>query len=261
VCSETGSVEGWLYFGPYTNKNTAEKALCGIKEHSRILCTNISRKSSGCPKYSMNLCIGMCTDVPSKEDYFAAIEKVVRMLRDSDQAILEEMEIHMNSCASNLDFEGAAKYRDYIRAAKHLVNTAEIISFIEENRYIVLAELLNCKEIKLSLLRYNKLLHSERYDLGGACIDDIKHEFIIKILSFFGEELDTSVNIGKNEIDEIQIIYSYLKSKGSTCKYIPVQERWIRDVESSSIDSAVDELITDVLKMQGRLYHGSEKQS
>lgn len=249
ICSEPVSLEGTLYFGPYTNKNTVEKAICGIKEHSRILCANISRKSSGCLKYSMNQCIGMCTDIPSKEQYSALLEKVIKLLRGADLTIIEEMELHMNSCAHDLDFEGAAKYRDYIRAAKHLNSTAKIISFIKENKNIALAEHLNDKEIKVSLMRYNRLLYSERYDLDETSIDQIKQDLKDKIISRFSDALDTPVNIGKDEIDEMHIIYSYLKSKGNTCKHIPVEEQWINDMDSFSINRAVDELISAVLLM------------
>jgi excinuclease ABC subunit C len=254
ICSEPGGLEGTLYFGPYTNKNTVEKALYGIKEHSKILCTNISRKSSGCLEYSMNRCIGMCTDIPSKEQYSALLEKVVKLLRGVDLTVLEEMELHMDSCALELNFEGAAKYRDYITAAKHLTSNANIISFIEKNKNIALAEPVNDKEIKLYLLRYNKLLYSERYDLDDFSSDEIKRELKDKILSHFSDDLDTPAVIGKNEIDEIHIIYSYLKSKVSTCKYMPVQEQWIKNMDSLSIYGAVDELISDVLKMQGVVF-------
>jgi excinuclease ABC subunit C len=218
ICSEPNSSDGNLYFGPYTNKNTVEKGIYGIKEHSKILCTNTSRKASGCLKYSMNLCMGMCTANPSKEYYFTLIEKVIKLLSGTDLTILEEMEQEMNTAALNLDFEGAAKYRDYIRAVKHLTNTAKIINFIEDNKNIALVEFLNDKEIKFFLARYNKLLFSERYTLGDFSIDEIKHKIMNNIMLHFSNAVKDSVNVGRNEIDEVHIIYNYLKSKGRVKK-------------------------------------------
>lgn len=247
ISNEIDSSDGNLYFGPYTNKNTVEKGLCGIKEHSKILCTNSSRKALGCIKYSMNLCIGMCTASPSEEHYFALVEKVIKLLRGTDFTILEEMEQEMNTAAENLDFEGAAKYRDYIRAVNHLVSTAKIIRFTEANKNIALVEFLNNKEIKFFLIRYNKVLFSERYKLGNLSINEIKHKFKSNIIIQFSNVLKSSVNVGKDEIDEAHIIYNYLKSKESTCKYIAIPEQWINDRDSLSIDRAVDDLISDNL--------------
>ncbi len=241
VHSEPDSSDGNLYFGPYTSKNTVEKGLCGIKEHCKILCANSSRKASGCLKYSMNLCMGMCTANPSTDHYFALVEKVIKLLSGTDLTILQEMEQEMNIAAANLHFEEAAKYRDYIKAVKHLVSTAEIIKFTEANKNIALVEFLNDKEIKFFLIRYNKLLFSEKYKLSNLSINEIKHKFKSNIISYFSDNLKISVNIGKDEIDEVHIIYNYLKSKESTCRYIVIPEQWINDMDSLSIDGAVDE--------------------
>lgn len=245
ICSEPSSADGTLYFGPYTNKNTVGKALLAIKEHSKILCTNSSRKASGCLRYSRDLCIGMCTANPSKEHYFALVEKVIKLLRGTDLAIIKEMEKEMNIAAEKFDFEGAAKYRDYIRAVKHLVSTSKMINFIEENKNIALVEFLNDEEIKFFLIRYNKLLFNERYKLKDFNINEMKHKFKSNIVSNFSDALKNSSNIGKNEIDEAHIIYSYLKSKDNRCKYISIPEQWIKDMNSLSLDRAMDEFIID----------------
>ncbi|MDV3425717.1 MAG: UvrB/UvrC motif-containing protein [Bacillota bacterium] len=246
ICSEPVSSDVSLYFGPYTNMNTVEKALYGIKEHNKILCSNSSRKASGCPRYAMNKCIGMCSDIPSIEQYSEILEKVIRLLKGTDSTILEEMERQMNIYAANFDFEAAAEYRDYLRAVKHLTNTAKIISFIEANKNIAVVEFLNDKEIKLFLIRYNKLLFNENYNTSEVSIDEIKHEFKSNILSHFGDALKSPFNLGKDEADEVHIIYNYLKSKESTCKYISIQEQWIKDSDSLRIEGAVDELISDL---------------
>ncbi|AKN29857.1 UvrABC system subunit C [Clostridium carboxidivorans P7] len=247
IVSETNNSDGNLYFGPYTNKNTIEKGLYGIKEHSKILCTNSSRKASGCIKYSRNLCIGMCTANPPKKHYFALVEKVIKLLNGTDFTILEEMDQEMNNAAENFDFERAAKYRDYIRAIKHLISTAKIIAFTEANKNIALVEFLNDKEIKFFLIRYNKVIFSEKYKISDFGVDEIKNKLKSNIISYFGNALKTSVNIGKNEIDEAHIIYNYLKGKESTCKYIVIPEGWISEIGSLSINRTVDKFILDNL--------------
>lgn len=239
VCNELDASNEKLYFGPYTNKNTVEKALYGIKEHSKILCTNSSRKALGCLKYSMNLCIGMCTGKLSHECYIALVEKITKLLNGTDLTILEEMEQKMNIAAESFDFEGAAKYRDYIKSVKHLINTTKIISFIEANKNIALVEFLNNKEIKFFLTKYNKLIFSEKYKLNSLKTDEIKNN--IKT-NFFGA-LKNSISIGRDEIDEAHIIYNYLKSKKDACEYMVIKEEWIDQMDSSNLDRAVDEFV------------------
>jgi excinuclease ABC subunit C len=146
VCSDPDNSDEKLNFGPYVNRNTVEKAVYGIKEHCKILCTNSSRRVSGCLRYSTNQCIGMCAAGPSEKYYSAIIEKIIKLLNGSNLTILEEMEKEMNTAAENFDFEGAVKYRDYTKSIKHLTNTAKIIGFAEENSNIAVAEFLNNKE-------------------------------------------------------------------------------------------------------------------
>lgn len=242
VCNELDDSNEKLYFGPYTNKNTVEKALYGIKEHSKILCTNSSKKASGCLKYSMDLCIGMCIARLSRQYYLALVERIIKLINGIDLTILEEMEQKMNIAAENFDFEGAAKYRDYIKAIKHLISTAKIIEFIEGNKNIALVEFLDNKEIKFFLIRYNKLIFSEKYKLSEFNINEIKCKIKNNIISNFEDALKEMINIGKDEIDEVHIIYNYLKSNEGVCKYIAIPEQWINDTDDLSIGKAVDKL-------------------
>lgn len=243
ICSEANSSEGNLYFGPYTSKNTVEKGICAIKDHSKILCNNSSRKALGCLKYSMNMCIGMCTTNPSKEAYFALIEKVIKLLRGIDFSILQEMEQEMNNASLNLNFECAAKYRDYIKAVNYLISTAKILDFTEANKNIAVVEYLNNEEIKFFLIRYNTILFSECYKLSNVSIDEVKDTFKRNIIVHFSEVLKSSVNVNKDEIDEAHIIYNYLNSKESGCKYIAILGQWIKDKDRGQLDRAVDELL------------------
>ena len=51
-------------------------------------------------------------------------------------------------------------------------------------------------------------------------------------------------NVGVDEIDEVHIIYSYLRRKKGACKYLPIQQDWIDNADNTSMDRAVDELVS-----------------
>lgn len=243
ICMEPVSDQRKLCFGPYTSRNTVERALFGIKDHCRILCNYSSGKSSGCLRYSMGLCLGMCTYEASQEQYLDLLEKVKGLLSGADQTIIEEMKQEMNASAENFDFEKAAKYRDYIRAVSHLTGTAKMLEFAQTNINFAVADFLNDSEIKIFLVRYNKLLFSEKYDLNIMDSEKIRKELQRNILSCFGDAMKCNGSIGKDEIDEAHIIYHYLKSPERTCSCAPIEEQWIKDADSLKIRSAVDELI------------------
>ncbi|URZ01668.1 GIY-YIG nuclease family protein [Clostridium felsineum] len=209
MCIEVNNDEGSIYFGPYTSKSTVEKAILGIKEHNKILCTNAAKKTSGCLKYSMNLCIGMCEDKASKEYYNEVACKVIKLFNGTDLTMLKEIEERMEKASENLDFETAVKCRDHIKAMKYLIDSAKVINFVENSRNIVFIEFLNEKEIKLFLITYNKVIFSEKYNLSDLNTQEVKSN----IKKYFKNPLEKIVNIDKNDIDEIHIIYNYLKSK------------------------------------------------
>jgi len=242
ICMEMLRDSGRLSFGPFTSRNTVEKALCGIKDHCRILCNYSSGKSSGCLRYSMGLCLGMCTSVPSREQYLAQLEKVTGLLKGTDLAILDEMKQEMNACAENLDFEKAAKYRDYIRAVGHLTNTAKTLEFAETNMNFAVAEFLNDNEIKMFLVRYNRLLFSEKYNLSSMNSEEIRKEIRRNILLCFGDALKCPDRIGKDEIDEAHIIYHYLKSSDGKCRCASFKDQWINDMDNLKISNAIGDL-------------------
>jgi excinuclease ABC subunit C len=59
--------------------------------------------------------------------------------------------------------------------------------------------------------------------------------------TFQSEPNQTPAAISRHEIDEAQIIYSYLKS--SSCSYIIIQEDWLSAGQRSSMDLSVNELL------------------
>ncbi|MDS0524700.1 UvrB/UvrC motif-containing protein [Clostridium sp. SHJSY1] len=235
ICNQLDSSDKNLYFGPYTNKNTVEKGLNAIKDHLKILCANSAKNASGCLMYQKKLCIGMCTTNPTKEYYFYLIEKIINLLSGKDVDIIKEIEDEMNKAAINFDFELAAKYRDYIKLVRHFINYAEITNFIESNKNIVLMEHLNDEEIKVFLIRYNKVIFSKIYKLSNFTKSEIKYILKSEIVTNFTEVSKRETNIGKDEIDEVNIIYNYLKSKNTACKYIAIKDSWLENVEDLNV--------------------------
>ncbi|MBV7276588.1 UvrB/UvrC motif-containing protein [Clostridiaceae bacterium UIB06] len=245
ISNEFNKDDDSLHFGPYTSKNIIERALQGIKEHYKLMCINNLQKSVSCLNYSLGLCIGPCLNEASKEQYLVILKKIIKLLNCSDKGIIFEMENKMNTLAENLNFENAAKYRDYISALNYIVDKNEIVEFIKENRNIALLEYLNKDNLKFFLINRNKILFNKTFNIKHLGFQQLKFILKTNILSYFNNDsLENSIRIGKYEIDESQIIYTYLKSKYNNCKYIIVSEKLLNDVNDIDLDKELNKLLS-----------------
>jgi Nuclease subunit of the excinuclease complex len=242
IVSDITGGDGNIYFGPYTNKNTVERAVQGIRECFKIPCCSPAKKSAPCANYSIGSCIGMCMGGPKALQYKDIINRITALFSGTDTGILEEMKKKMLQYSDEFNFETAAKYRDYLDSISFLLSRRNLIEFTEENKNIAVVERLNDSTIKLFLIKGSKLLFSQKYCLEEA--DKKVFSMVVRasILKYFKRETpDPSMKVTRDEIDEAQIIYSYLK--GSSCSHITIPDQWINNDNDPSIDEAISKLM------------------
>ncbi len=244
ISKESEKVSGDLYFGPYTNKNTVIRGLQGIKECCRVLCTGKPRKNSTCLNHALGLCIGVCSDDTLQTQYLAFVEKLVKLLRGADTDIMEELSRNMKLAADRYDFEGAAKYRDYLSAVKHLLGRNKVIEFTEVNKNIAVLEPLSEDSVKLFLIKGSRVIFNEKYALSHFCPGTLNGVLKTRILTCFsGQDQSAASEIGKEEIDMSQIIYTYLKGKDSSCRYAIIPKSWLGSPDNPRFDKALNKLL------------------
>jgi excinuclease ABC subunit C len=73
-----------------------------------------------CLLHSINQCTAPCADRISRDDYRKDVERLKRFMASKRSVVLKEMEAEMKAASEALDFEGAAKIRDRIKAIQHL---------------------------------------------------------------------------------------------------------------------------------------------
>jgi excinuclease ABC subunit C len=238
---EPDDIDGRLYWGPYTSKNTVERGLEALKEFYKIPCNNRSKKTSTCFNHSLGLCIGVCLGGASQDEYNAILENIIELLNGQDNDILEKMSCKMTVFSEKFDFENAAKYRDYIGAVNYLINKVKVIEFTEENKNIALLEPLNDEIIKFFLIKGSKVLFSEKYSIRELGLENLRNILKDNIISKL-EDKATPSKIGKEELDESQIIYSYLKSNTNNCKHTIIPQDWINAKTYDKIIGALEDL-------------------
>ncbi|MDF2923578.1 MAG: UvrABC system subunit [Paenibacillaceae bacterium] len=240
-----------LYFGPYTSRNTVERAVQGIQECYKLMCGNPAFKHSACLNYALGLCIGMCLGGEAAAAYNSVMDKLIDLLQGKDTAILDGMRQRMADAAEAYDFEAAAKYRDYVSAVEFLLHKEAVIGFTAQNRSIAIVEWLDSSSLKLILLRRNTILFSEICRVGKSSAGKrLPAKVKSRILRHFpAAAAALAPKVSKHEIDEAQIIYSYLLGSSSCASYILIREEWL-DAGGNCLE--LDEAVTKLLQPASR---------
>jgi excinuclease ABC subunit C len=183
----------------------------------------------------------MCFDRTAKEQFRSIMKKIIFLFEGSDRSVLEEMKQKMKIASDQYDFEAAAKIRNDLEWINSLLKKEKVIEFTEENKNIVIIEPIEPiseKVLKLFLIKGSKVLFSQKAEWTESLHEWIKS----KVLECFKKESHLStIEIGKDRIDEAQIVYSYLKS--ASCKYVEIPEKWLLTENQNKIDRALYNLL------------------
>ena len=245
---EEKSEAGSLYFGPYTSLSSTARAVDVIREiYQMRSCSgeNVSKNTSGCLSYQLGFCTAPCADITDKNIYINQVNAAISFFQGQDKSLMEKLSCKMEEASGKLDFDKAAKLRDDIYALNHIINKQKAIGFTKRVRNIAAFESLGNSEIKLFLIRDNILLHSERLEYNSIVRDSIKEnikDLILKHLII--NESKEIKEIDKQDIDQAQIIFSYLKNRKNNCNYLLIPNSWIKDREGSKLDKGIDKLLS-----------------
>lgn len=239
IASEKSEGDGTIYFGPYTSMIYVKKAIENLKEYFKINCLQ-PLKGSPCLNYTLGKCNGLCLGGSGVEQHNRIVERFISFLQGSNSEILDELEQKMNHAAEDYQFEEAAKYRNYLKSFSILLYKENMIQFTGENKNIVVIEWINDRTLKVFLIKGHKVIFSTEYQPDK--LRQLSVEIRDTIFKFFQQsENRESVVIGKEELDEAQIIYSYLN--GGNVRYTIIPEEWLDGSEVEKLDESIDDLL------------------
>jgi len=124
-----------------------------------------------------------------------------------------------------------------------LLSKRKVIEFSAQNLSTVVYEYIDDATIKLFLIRQNRILFSQKYALpaDGQQRVLLAAEVQSRILQYFMKDSDSDeapVQLGREEIDQAQIIYSYLHGSGSY--HLHIQSTWLEEQGQQALDEALD---------------------
>lgn len=107
------------YFGPYPDARAAREVHRLIHELFPIRkCAKMPNKV--CLYYHIHQCDGPCEQLIDQKKYNEYIDQIVALLKGQGQSIIKEYQDKMKQASEQLDFEGAAIYRDNVTAIQYI---------------------------------------------------------------------------------------------------------------------------------------------
>lgn len=183
------------YFGPYPNALAVNDTVELIHDLFKIRNCRIDfdkgqRLDRPCLNYFIDRCQGPCVGKADEALYMEDIDKIKTYLKGDTRALTTRLEADMKAYAKDLNFEMAAKYRDYLeqieilgekqRVSKAGKGDIDLISFYRGDRNV---------SIQVFFIRSGKTVDAENFIMR----DDFKESAGLVMASFLKQfYLDSS---------------------------------------------------------------------
>ena len=223
--------EDSYYFGPYSSPNLVKETLGNIFEVIPFIrCSKSPLIRKRCHGVSFYPCRIVCEGSLKKEEYKEKVIKLKELLNKENNEFIKNLEKDMEAEALTLNFERAKIIRDSIKNLEAVMSLQGIINLAEGMKNIVVISKIDERFLKLFCIKGNKILYMEKIE-SGEFYKNIRGASI-KIKSVFSISNVEEVNLTKEDIDEANIIYSYIKNKDNDLFFIMLDDKIIKNTKA-----------------------------
>lgn len=116
--------DGSVFFGPFTSALAAretKRVIDRLFPLRKCRDTVFANRTRPCLQYHIGRCLGPCCLPVSEDDYRQVVRRVELFLSGKSDELMAGLQAQMMALADALDFEGAARLRDSIRALRETV--------------------------------------------------------------------------------------------------------------------------------------------
>ena len=245
--------DGARYFGPYRGATIVREVMDVLHMiypiRSCAYAINPDKPRRPCVHHQIGQCLAPCAGKVSREDYRAELDKALEFLNGKYKPVLDALKARMAACAAEMNYEGAAVYRDRIRAVEALIEKQTAISTTASDRDVIAtlhhdADALVC----ILFIRSGRLIGSEKFTLEGAGDDDSGEILTQFMLQYYGpenvppQEILLSAVVHEQSIVEELLgeqaghrVYVRTPQKGDKMRQISVAMKNLRD-EAEKLD-------------------------
>lgn len=118
--------DGNKYFGPYSDSGSVSRIIKLINEIfpvKKCKTKEFPANVRPCLNYYIDQCKGICIDAADKDEYDEMINNIIDILSGKDAELIKNLKRKMLDASEKMEYEDAAKYRDYIESFKALGET------------------------------------------------------------------------------------------------------------------------------------------
>ena len=121
--------DGSKYFGPYADVKSVNNIINLLNDVFRLKrCSNpnFPKGFRPCLNGHINKCRMVCQQNVDKEEYLKDINAIIAFLKGQDKGVINYLKGKMKESSEQLDFESAARYRDYVAAANSIIRKQRV---------------------------------------------------------------------------------------------------------------------------------------
>lgn len=221
--TRTVKKDGSEFFGPFPNAVAVNDTVELIHDLFKIRNCNLNfdkgqRLDRPCLNFYINRCQAPCVDKADEELYMQDIDSIKRFLKGDTKLLNEYLQEQMLENSKKLNFELAAKYRDYLqqidvimqkqRISKAGEDDIDLISFARGDRNV---------SVQMFFVRSGKVIDTENFIMK----DDFKEEDSLILESFMKQFYLNASYIPKEvlveeEPNDIDAIVGFLSKRKGT---------------------------------------------
>ena len=223
--------DGARYFGPYRGATIVREVMDVLHMiyplRTCAYAINPLKPRRPCVHHQIGQCLAPCAGKVTKEEYRAELDKALDFLNGKYKPVLDALKARMADCAKEMNYEGAAVYRDRIRAVESLIEKQTAISTTATDRDVIAVMHHDADAlVRIMFIRSGRMIGSERFTLEGAG-DDNSGEILTQfMLQYYGPE-----NVPPKEIllsavvPEQDIVESLLSEQSGRRVYIQTPQK------------------------------------
>lgn len=213
--------DGAKYFGPYPNVNAVNDVLDIIRSlyPIRTCKLNLEKNMSKfrpCLNYYISRCGGPCLGNVDEQEYMNMIDEIMLYLNNKKDKMTPTIEQMMKKAALELDFEGAAKYRDQVNSLRILQEKQKIVtaSNLIDQDIIAMARGIEEVCVQIFFIRGGKIEGREHFILEDNFNEDRKEILSSFIKQFYiGSAYVPREILLEEDIEDSNTISKWLEGK------------------------------------------------
>lgn len=246
--------DGAEYYGPFRNRTMTREIADTIQQDFTLrLCRDELQPSadfSPCFYYHIKRCHAPCAGLQSHQEYLKEVQRVRTFLGGFSDGVIDKLTAEMNKAAEQLDFETAIILRNRITELQRLFLRKEQVSTsVNANNVIIILPVSEReKTLEIFAIRRGRLAHQQIIGRKSP----LRH-LTNRFAQWYFESTDDNDELTPQEIDEIQIITSWMHRNRNNGFYVYVEgksleqlnELFTFSVRNAFVQATNDETMMD----------------